>query len=150
MHEQNELSQERRNLLIGAGAVIGMAAAGPALAGHEHHHHEMMKSKPVLEAALHCMNSSQLCLAHCLEQFKAGDTSMAECAQAVQESASMCGAFYQLQALNSSHIKKVAAACLAVCETCEKTCDEFADQHEVCKDCRDSCTDLIKELKQIV
>ncbi len=146
MSDLLETSIERRNLLIGAGAVLGMAAAGPVLAGHDHHH---APNSDLVKSALHCMNSSQVCLAHCLEEFKLGEMEMAECAQAVQESAAMCTAMWQLASLGSSHIKQVAVACQSVCESCEKACDEFADKHEVCKTCRDSCTDLIKQLKKV-
>ncbi len=147
MTDTNDTSLERRNLLIGAGALLGMAAAGPAFAGHEHNHSGA--DKDLLQSTLHCMNTSQACLAHCIEQFKLGDTEMADCAQSVQESAAMCTAMWQLATLGSKHIKQVAAACLSICETCEKSCDKFADKHEVCKECRDSCTDLIGHLKKI-
>lgn len=146
-------SMERRKLIVGAGTLLGLAAAGPALAAGSagHHHHDTDNSNDaLLKSALDCMHTSQACLTHCLEEFKQGKTDMADCAQAVQESSAMCTSLWQMASLKSKHFKKVASACLDVCESCEKECDEFAEKHKVCKDCRDSCRDLIKQIKQAI
>ncbi len=151
MKEDSVTSVERRNLILGAGALLGAAAVGPAFAaGDAHHHHGGNGNDALLKSALECMSTSQICLAHCLTEFKQGKTDMADCAQTVQESAAMCEAFFTMASLSSIHIAKVADACLAACESCEKACDEFAKKHQVCKDCRDSCRDLIKRIKQMV
>ena len=152
MDDNAEVSTARRNILLGGGAVLGMAATGGVFAGsgHDHHHHHKnMGDDPLIKATLECISTSQACLAHCIDEFKRGETEMADCAQAVQEAAAMCGAMLQMTYLGSQHLKKVAAGCLSVCESCEKACDEFADKHDTCKVCRDSCQTLIKQLKHV-
>lgn len=102
-----------------------------------------------MKAALDCMYASQLCYTHCLNELKMGKTDMADCAQAVQESAVMCSALMQMATMESQHLKITANVCLAVCESCKKECDKFAKIHKVCKDCSDSCNVLIKQLKAV-
>lgn len=149
MNEKMDVT--RRNLLLGGGAVLGMAATSSVFAAgsHDHHHHKTSADNPLIKATLECMSTSQACLAHCIDEFKKGNSEMGDCAQAVQENAALCNAMLQMTYLNSQHLKKVAAACRDVCTSCEKACDEFAKEHEICKVCRDSCRTLIKQLKHV-
>lgn len=152
MSEINNDSTTRRDLLVAGGLILGVATAGNVLAGeHEHHnHHGGGANESLVKAAVDCMQASQACLAHCLNEFKQGKTEMADCAQAVHESAIMCSALAQLASLGSQHLKVTAQACLAVCESCQKACDEFAKTHEVCKVCSDTCKVLKKELNAVL
>ena len=149
MKDSSTTSIERRNLILGAGALLGTAAVGPVFASGGSHNHGG-GDNALLNSALDCMKTSQQCFAHCLTEFKQGKTDMADCAQAVHESAIICEALWGMTSVGSKHLKKVAAACLDVCKTCEKECDKFAKKHAVCKDCRDSCTDLIKQIKKAI
>jgi len=84
---------------------------------------------------------------HCIELFKQGDTSVAECADTVQDMLASCTAMSQLASYNSPHLKKMLHVCIAVCEDCESACREHADKHAECKACADSCEECIKVSK---
>lgn len=134
MDKESDLSMARRNLFLGGGALLRMMPTSFAFSSdhHGHHGHHSSADDALLKAVYDCMNTSQACLAHCLGEFKKGDSEMADCAQAVQETAAMCDATAKMAALGSQHLKRVAAACM-----------------DVCKTCRDSCRTLIKQLKKV-
>ncbi|MBF0281934.1 MAG: four-helix bundle copper-binding protein [Zetaproteobacteria bacterium] len=155
-------SQERRDVLIGAGAVgIGalattalattqaFAADSMMMAGEMHHHHAAA-AQPQLKAlqlALHqCVAASESCIDHCLEMFKSGDVSLADCAISVQETMAFCTAHAKLAAYNSPFLKAMSELGLQVCEACEKQCRKH-EKHAECKACADACLDCIKACK---
>ena len=86
----------RRELLAGAGTVVGMALAGSAWAGeHDNHSGHVGHSghagqgapkanSKVIRAADDCTRTGRLCFIHCLETFRDGDTTMADCAWEVK------------------------------------------------------------------
>lgn len=141
----------RRNLLVGASAMVAaggpaprLAAAADAPAGHPGAEHQAL-----IDAARACVADGDRCLAHCLAMFKAGDTSLAVCAQRVAEMRPACSAVAELATFGSPRIGEVAAACRDVCDDCEKECRKHADTHAICKACADSCARFIAEAKRL-
>lgn len=141
----------RRNFLASAGVVVAAGVTGAALAeaaeepagktGETHH--------GILDAARACVADGQACVAHCLEMFKNGDTSLAACAQSVAQMLPACTAVAQLASLNATRLGEFATACRDICDDCEKECRKHADKHAVCKACADSCAQFIAEAKRL-
>ena len=114
---------------------------------HHGHHSASHKLKPIIESSLECVKTGELCANHCIELFKMGDTSVADCANIVEETVAACEAIAKLAMHNSSHLKAFVKACINVCEECEKECRKHEKKHSECKDCADSCANCIKEYK---
>ena len=151
----DEVSRPRRDLLIGAaalGSVSGLSVLGLARAeehSHEHHQHTVDQGRVrVIEHANDCVMKGETCIEHCLQLFKAGDTSVAECAETVHEMLASCTAMGKLAAYDSRHLKDFMRVCIGVCEDCEKACREHENKHAECKACADSCADCIRVCKE--
>lgn len=151
-----EISESRRNMILGATAVaatasLGLSANAEAAMDHKHMHHAPSpKRQKVIDSTLQCMKDGQACIQHCIEMFKMKDTSMANCADNVQQMLATCTAVSQLASFNSKHLNDFAKACIKVCEDCKDACDEHADKHVECKACSDSCKDCIKACKDYI
>ncbi len=155
--EKNKMNYEgnlinRRKALQGMLAVMATTGSGLAFAGMnpEHAHHAANKQQAVIDSALDCVKTGEACLDHCIELFKGGDTSVAECADTVNEMLAMCTALSRMASYRSHHLKDLARVCLEVCKDCEKECRKHADKHAECKACADSCKQCIKECKKII
>ncbi|MFH0351808.1 MAG: Csp1 family four helix bundle copper storage protein [Chromatiales bacterium] len=138
----------RRKFLAGAtavGAAALMTGTGRVFATAHHH---TWQYSGLMAAAETCMAKGHSCLNHCINTFKGGDTSLASCAVAVQETIAACNALAQLSASNSAHTKAFANACAAVCEDCEKECRKHASKHQSCADCAEACVGLVREVKK--
>ncbi len=61
-------------------------ATGPVLSAQDHSHHQMSKINKAL------VNISNECIDHCIELFKSGDTTVAKCAEKINERIVMCHA----------------------------------------------------------
>jgi Cys-rich four helix bundle protein (predicted Tat secretion target) len=138
----------RRNLLIGAAAVSATVATN-ALAGEQHHHHQVNKNTGLIATAMDCIQTGDACLAHCFELVKGKDTSMADCMNMVADMLPMCTALSKLASTQSTHLGDLAKLCIAICDDCEKECRKHADKHVECKECANACTDFIRECKKI-
>lgn len=139
----------RREVLMGAGAVLVAAGAPNVFAESGHHHGHHSKHGKLVETTLHCMRDGEACLDHCMSFFKQGDTSMADCAASVTEMLAMCNAMQKMASYDSKHTGQLARVCLDVCRACEKQCNKHAKKHEVCAACARSCKDCIRECKKI-
>lgn len=144
----------RRALLKGAVVASAAIAAGSSssvfAAKHDHSH--MQHGNPnseVIDATMSCMKNGQACLDHCIELFKAGDTSVANCADKVTEMLAMCTAMSQMASYQSRHLAKLAKVCIETCKDCKKACEEHADKHQACKNCAESCKECIKACEKI-
>jgi Cys-rich four helix bundle protein (predicted Tat secretion target) len=142
---------DRRQALLstfaGAAALslAGRAVAAEAAGGH----HGAGPNRDVLESALHCARDGEICMAHCLESFSAGDTMLADCARSVAQLVPVCTALAQLAALKSPRLAEFAKAAALVCKDCEAQCRKHADHHDFCKDCADSCLACIKACESL-
>lgn len=138
----------RRDLLVGSAGT--MLAAGlpvaPAL-GAEHSGHAGAHGA-LIAASDACVAEGKTCVAHCLDMFAAGDTSLAACAQSVSEMVPACQAVAALARLDSKRLAAFLGPCVEVCTDCEAECRKHADKHPVCKSCAEACAKFIAEAKK--
>ena len=64
------------------------------------------------------------CQAHCLQQFAAGDTSLAACAKSVAVMLQMCRTLVTAAAQSSPRLKDIARVCGQVCRSCAAACEK--------------------------
>ena len=156
--ETSAFSDERRQILKGASAVAATALAvtsfgSSALAEdhgtHQHHHMNSAKNIALAKALHECVAESEVCINHCLDMFKTGDTTLANCAITVQETMAFCAAHAKLASYDSPFLKKMSVLGLEICAACEKECRKH-EKHPECKACADSCTACIKACKAII
>lgn len=144
----------RRDVLAASGALVVASAASVASAAetmdHSAHMAGMHKNQAVIDASLDCVLKGNLCLDHCLELFRANDTSVAECATLVNQMLPMCEALSKLAIADSKHLKALARVCIDTCTDCEKECRKHEDKHAACKACAESCAACIKACKALV
>ncbi len=150
---ENNKSTSRRDLLKGLLATSAVMATGSALAteDHSHHqHHAMGKiNKALVKIANECAQHGDECIDHCIELFKSGDTTVARCAETVNEMIVMCRALAKMGTYQSEQLVAVAKICIDVCQVCADECGKHA-KHPQCKACEESCLECIKECKKIV
>ena len=149
----------RRDFLVASGAAATVMSAGGAVYAdpmESHKEHKYFEAKAykkhaaLVAATENCVSKGQACLSHCMETFVAGDTTMAECAAAVQQMLPVCNATGYLAACDSKRLKEMTAACVAVCEDCEKECRVHQEHQPECRACADACAALIKEAKKLL
>lgn len=153
----NDVSIKRRNILTGVATLTAAAAMGftqntlAAATEHTHkqHQHTIDHGRQrIIDHAMDCLMKGEACNQHCIELFKTGDTSVADCAGSVQEMLASCTAMSKLAAYDSRHLKAMLNVCIGICEDCEKECRKHEDKHAECKACADSCSDCIKICKE--
>ncbi|MCF7822044.1 MAG: Csp1 family four helix bundle copper storage protein [Mariprofundaceae bacterium] len=148
-----EVSSERRSVLIGAGmlgagALASAATVSSAFAGDHKHSHKTGGKHARMVALLHeCIRTGDVCIQHCLMEFKAGDTAMADCAKIVLETGAFCTAHARMATLESTRMKEMCELSIKMCSDCEKECRKHEKKHASCKDCADACAACIKECK---
>ncbi len=140
-------NNQRRQLLQGAIAATALAGASTIMAA-ESHKHGANKNKGLAETAAHCVVQGQACMDHCMELFKTGDTSVANCADTVNEMLAMCSTLSKMASYQSAHLATLAKVCIAVCEDCERECNEHKE-HAECKACAEACKECIKACKKV-
>lgn len=141
----------KRNLMKGIVASSALLAAVPSLSKMDHSHHHMGKlNKDLIKIANECAQHGDECIDHCIALFKTGDTSLANCADTVNEMIVMCRALAKMATYQSEDLKAVAKICINVCQRCVDECSKHEDKHPNCKACADSCRACIKECKKIV
>lgn len=147
----------RRNVLTTAGAAVAasslVATAAQAKTDHGHSNHMMgdvHKNQAVIDTAMDCLVKGSLCLDHCLELFKAKDTSVAECASQVTMMLPICNTLAKYAMADAVYLKQVARICIDVCSECEKECRKHENTHPQCKACAESCAACIKACKELI
>jgi Cys-rich four helix bundle protein (predicted Tat secretion target) len=88
-------------------------------------------------------------MSHCLETFRKGDTTMAECARVVADMLPVCRSLAALASYDSPHLKALAEVCIAVCRDCEKECREHEEHQPECGACADACAALIEQAREL-
>jgi len=142
--------------MLGLGALTTTAAAGMAgvssafAAGeHMHHGHDTgSKNTKMIAALQECIRTGDECVHHCLIEFKAGDTAMADCARIVMETSAFCAAHAKMTSLESAYMEQMCELSIKLCTDCEKECRKHEKKHATCKACADACAACIKECKQ--
>jgi Cys-rich four helix bundle protein (predicted Tat secretion target) len=128
---------------LASGAVLGAEDAA------NHSHHADNPTLEVVDAAMNCVKKSQACIEHCMQLFQSGDTTLAKCADLVQETIAMCDALAQMASYHSKHLSAVAKVCISVSQDCEDECRKYAEKHVECKECADSCAVCIKACEKV-
>ena len=131
----------RREILSAAGTFAAAAFVAPAMAA-EHDHHDHAAAAPyakIAASALECVSAGDACIAHCLDSFIAGDTSLAVCAKKVDDLIAVCAGLAKLASNNSPNAVAYAKVAMQVCKDCEKECRKHADKHATCKACAEAC-----------
>jgi Cys-rich four helix bundle protein (predicted Tat secretion target) len=149
----------RRDVLLASAALAATATAATASSAGEHDAHAatakyseakaFKKHAALVATANECLATGQECISHCFETFVAGDTTMAECAFAVEQMLKACDAFSYLAAYDSPHLPAMARVCVSVCEDCERECRKHEDHQAECKACADACAALIRDAKKL-
>jgi Cys-rich four helix bundle protein (predicted Tat secretion target) len=137
----------RRELLIAAGAVAATTATAQQTQTPEHHHDA--SGSPLLDSALHCVKTGDLCQAHCFDLLAKGDTSIADCARSVESLRAVCGTLAVLAAQNSPLLPHYASVAKEACDSCEKECRKHSDKHAVCRACAEACASCAKECAKV-
>lgn len=135
----------RRELVAGGVAVAAGLALGEGVAVAAD-----AKTSALNQAALGCVEAGELCLEHCLAMFRAGDTSLGECASAVADMLPVCQGLARLAASGSKRLAAYAAACQQICEDCEAACRKHEAHHAPCKACAEACAKVIAACKQLL
>lgn len=104
------------------------------------------------KAVAHCIETGELCLAHCSTELADGNTEMAKCNVSVQSMMAVCQSALRLVVLGSAQAKKAVELCATVCKECAESCEEhkahFAHgMHLACKACGEACRDMEKACK---
>lgn len=150
MEQNSGKGLNRRELIVAAGALASVAALVPEAAASTQGAHDMgPKNTALVDAALHCVKTSEVCADHCIMMFRMDDITMRDCLASVLEMQPVCETLAKLAAFDSAHLKKFAKVCMDVCESCEKECRKHADKYAACKNCADSCAACIKACKAI-
>jgi len=127
---------ERREFIstLGAGA-IGLAAAGQAFAEEAGMPGMHPAKYPALQAAsLHCIQTANDCLRHCIGMLAMKDYAMTGCINTAYQVVVACTAMQALAA--------------QVCEACQKECEKHLDTPE-CKACAESCKACAAECAKV-
>ena len=139
----------RRELLIGAGALVTTLFANKAFAASAKHGHTYGKKfKNLIDSGLNCVKKGEACIQHCLAHF--GDETLAECAASVQEMLPICATLSKLASYESRHLKEYLKVCIQVCKDCEKACRVHENTHVPCKECADACARCARECEKVL
>jgi Cys-rich four helix bundle protein (predicted Tat secretion target) len=137
---------DRRALMMSAATV---ALTGSAAAGNAETHHHSQSGSPLVDSALHCVKTGDLCQAHCFDLLEQGDKSLAACARSVRVLVSVCDTLGVLAAQNSPLLPRYASVASDACKSCEAECRKHADKHAACKDCADACAACAQECAKV-
>ncbi len=137
---------DRRHLLMATGAAFAATALAAQAGEHEHHHDH--GASPLMGSAAHCIETANVCLAHCLDRLADGDKTMAACARSVTGLIAACNALLVLTAQHSPLLPRYAAVTADLCKACEDECSKHAE-HPPCKACADACKACAAECAKI-
>jgi Cys-rich four helix bundle protein (predicted Tat secretion target) len=139
----------RRDWLVGAGAVAiaSVAKAAPTAKTPEHHHDA--PAAGLVDAAADCSKKAEACMTHCISMLSSGDTSMGACAASVRDTLASSQALVAVASAGSKHTKVLAKACADICRDCEAECRKHQDKMPVCRDCADACAKMIQEVSKL-
>ncbi len=135
---------DRRHLLMTAGAAL----AATTLTAHAGEHHHDHAASPLLASATHCVETANVCLAHCLDRLADGDKDMANCARSVTGLIAVCNALAVLAAQHSPLLPRYAAVAADVCKACETECNKHSE-HPPCHACAEACKACAAECAKI-
>jgi Cys-rich four helix bundle protein (predicted Tat secretion target) len=155
----NEKNILRRKLLQGLGLATVAISTGlstnlyAAEIDHSKMNHDIPidpKLEELMDYVLECIKMAEICQQHALHMFQMGDTKLANCAVATQESLAVSKALLTLIANNSSHLKSYLKVVLSITEQCADECQKFAEDHIQCKDSAEACYDAVAFYKEFI
>lgn len=97
-----------------------------------------------------CTEKGQVCLQHCIALLSKGDTSMAECAAAVNDMMAICQGMGTLALSKSKHLQAAAKVCHDLCSDCAAACKPHMAHHASCKACAEACEATMAEASKLV
>ena len=149
------MNKERRDVLIGAGALLASVGASQVLAaenashaGHSAHGTARKAVGPatvVFDNAIALRAIGQACVAFCYEN-ATNNPGLLECGKSATEMLAVNEAVEGLAALDSPRLGGVARAADAVYAYCEETCRKHEAHHDLCKRCADACANMRKAI----
>jgi Cys-rich four helix bundle protein (predicted Tat secretion target) len=150
----------RRDVMAAGAAVMAVSTASYAGISHADHPAEPLfdavsdcvhdgATKPLFDAASNCVKAGLVCIGHSLQEFAAGDTSLAFCARDCDQMLSTCGTLAKLASVKSPYLAAMAKVALAVCQDTEAECRKLADMHAECKACAEACAVCAAECKRV-
>jgi Cys-rich four helix bundle protein (predicted Tat secretion target) len=126
-------------------------AGGEGHEGHEGHEGGAGPANATFAAATaDCVEKGDACLQHCITLLSKGDTSMAECAAAVNVMLAVCRGMGTLAVSGSKHLQAAARLCVDVCSDCAAACEPHVGHHDTCKACHEACQQSIAEGKKLL
>jgi Cys-rich four helix bundle protein (predicted Tat secretion target) len=145
----------RRDMIIGAMAGGAIVATSPANAQHQAHVKPNTARQTRISAyrrlatlAHNCVSTGENCLSHCTTLFLQGETSLAECADIVQQMIHVCRSVHGLAVNGSPFVGQMSEACVAVNEACRNTCLTHRF-HDECLACATACEQMIESYRQL-
>ena len=104
---------------------------------------------PALQAtSLHCIQTANDCLRHCIGMLAMKDYAMTGCINTAYQVVAACTAMQALAAVNSPAVPAFARAVAMVTEACEKECEKYPDVAE-CKACAEACKATAAECAKV-
>ena len=88
--------------------------------------------------SLHCIQTSNDCLRHCIGMLAMKHYTMTGCINTAYQVAVACTALQALAAVNSPALPAFAKAVALVNEVCQKECEKYPEVAE-CKACAEAC-----------
>jgi len=142
---------ERRELLKALAATTVAAVTTKAVAaGHETHPHgSSQKFGNLIAASADCVQTGEVCLAHCIKLLGEGEQPMAACARSVNELLVVCTALQKLAGQGSPNTPAFARVAEKVCADCEAECRKHEHHHAECKACADACAACVTECRAL-
>jgi Cys-rich four helix bundle protein (predicted Tat secretion target) len=147
---------ERRDFVRAglAGAAVGLANSSIA-SSQEHQHGGGSKEayvppeiseelKRVAETAHDCVRHAVACIAECNRVLATGESSMADCQEAVLSMVSVCeatAANATMYLAGDELLKQLVDVCREFCDHCAEACEPHAEHYPECRNCMDSCKD---------
>lgn len=146
----------RRTALTNFGILMGLAAAAPALSdpapdakAPAEPAGDANPYQSAIDASFACQKAGGACAAFASERLAKGDTTMANCLASTRAMAATCAAFALVASVRSPSVKKLAAACAAICRDCEKACRVHEAHHAPCRACAATCATCAAECEKI-
>ncbi|MEQ1880976.1 MAG: Csp1 family four helix bundle copper storage protein [Burkholderiales bacterium] len=139
---------ERRDAIVGMGAIAGAVFVKAAMAADSEHHHVSGKYADLIASAAECVQTGQACINHCFMLLGDGKKEMAACARSVNQLISVCNTLEALAAGESKLLGQYAKVAMEFCQECEKECRKH-EKHELCKACAEACAECAKECKAV-
>lgn len=149
----------RRDVIstLAAAGATGVFATQAFADGHKHKGHKGHKSHKknkklsrVIDDTAECIETGEVCIAHCIELIGNGDTEMADCLKSATAMVATCKTMLTLASADSRLVKDMAKVCAEACADCAKACKKHAKHHDVCEECMEACLECEKSCRALI